>query len=176
MDILLIIDMQVASFAKGEKYDSDNVIARINQLSEHVRRNGGKVVFIQHDGTEEEGLLPFSSGWKILPSLTQDKRDVVIRKTINDSFYNTSLNKWLQQFNEIRLLVTGWATDFCVDTTIRAAVSHGYNVVAVSDCHTVSDRPHLSAEQVIEHHNWIWNNMHTPAKPVEVLPLKALFG
>jgi len=35
----------------------------------------------------------------------------------------------------------------------------GFKVVAVADCHTVSDRPHLSAERVIDHHHWIWANL-----------------
>ena len=174
MDILLIIDMQEASFKNSDKHDSDNVVARINRLSQHLRQNGGKVVFIQHDGTEEEGLLPFSPGWEILSSLVKYEDDIVVRKTINDAFYNTELNEFLRKFGEVRLLVSGWATDFCVDTTIRAAVSYGYKTVAVADCHTVSDRPHFKAEQVIEHHNWIWKNMLAPKERIEVLPANTL--
>jgi nicotinamidase-related amidase len=170
MDILLIIDMQEASFRKGDKYQLDDVVDRINKLSEHVRLNHGKVFFIQHDGTEEEGLIPFTPGWEILSSLTKYESDIVVRKTINDAFYNTDLNEQLQKWGEVRLIVSGWATDFCVDTTIRAAISRGYNVVAVSDGHTVSDRPHLTAEKVIEHHNWVWRNMLTPTKLIDVLP------
>ena len=49
--------------------------------------------------------------------------------------------------------------DQCVDTTVRSAASLGFNVVVVSDCHTVSDRPHMDAERVIEHHQWIWTNL-----------------
>jgi hypothetical protein len=33
----------------------------------------------------------------------------------------------------------------------------GFKVVAVADCHTVSDRPHLSADKVINH--WVWANL-----------------
>lgn len=175
MDFLLIIDMQEASFANKDKYDADNVIRRINTLSENIRQSGGVVVFIQHDGTEEEGLQPFSPGWEILSSLNKYENDIVVRKTINDAFYNTELNEQLKKFNDVRLLVSGWATDFCVDTTIRSAVSHGYKVVAVSDCHTVSDRPHLKAEQIVEHHNWVWKNMHSPTEPVVALPSCVLY-
>jgi hypothetical protein len=35
----------------------------------------------------------------------------------------------------------------------------GFKVVAVADCHTVSDRPHLSADKVINHHHWVWANL-----------------
>ena len=60
-----------------------------------------------------------------------------------------------------RVLVTGWATDFCVDATIRSAVSNDYDVVAVADGHTLNDRPHLDAPSVIRHHNWIWSELIT---------------
>lgn len=60
-----------------------------------------------------------------------------------------------------RVLVTGWATDFCVDATVRAAVSHNYNVLVVTDGHTLSDRPHLDARAIIAHHNWVWSNLIT---------------
>ena len=60
-----------------------------------------------------------------------------------------------------RVIVTGWATDFCVDATVRATVSRDHHVVAVSDAHTVSDRPHLPATAVIAHHNWLWGGLIT---------------
>ena len=34
-------------------------------------------------------------------------------------------------------------------------------MVAVSDGHTVSDRPHLAAPDVIRHHNWVWSDLIT---------------
>lgn len=174
MDVLLIIDMQEAPFSEPDKFDSDRVVHRINQLSEYVRGNNGKVIFIQHDGTKEEGLYPNSSGWEILSALTKSNSDTVIRKTTNDAFYNTKLHSDLEKLKPERLIVSGWATDFCVDTTIRSAVSHNYHVAVASDCHTVSNRPHLEAHKVIEHHNWIWSNLITNRKEVEVLPLLEL--
>jgi nicotinamidase-related amidase len=44
-------------------------------------------------------------------------------------------------------------------STVRSAAALGYPVVVVSDCHTVSDRPHMDAEKVIEHHHWVWRNL-----------------
>jgi len=49
----------------------------------------------------------------------------------------------------------------CVDATVRSAVSSGYDVVAVADGHTLSDRPHLDASTIIRHHNWVWSNLIT---------------
>ncbi|MNF54025.1 hypothetical protein D3C84_354360 [compost metagenome] len=32
----------------------------------------------------------------------------------------------------------------------------------LQDGHTTADRPHLSAEQIIEHHNWMWQHLDLP--------------
>ena len=170
MKALIIIDMQEASFCDFDQHDSAGVVDRINMLSARTRENGGKVIFIQHDGTEEEGLFPQTPGWNILSSLTKNDSDIVVRKTTNDSFCKTLLHKTLNDLSAEEIIISGWATDFCVDTTIRAAVSLGHNVVVVSDCHTLCDRPHLSAAKIIEHHNWVWQNLLSPNKVVRVLP------
>ena len=171
MNILIIIDMQEASFMNPDKHDSGGVIDRLNQLSMDTRKNGGKVIFIQHDGTIDEGLLPLTPGWEILSALTKTDSDIVVRKTINDSFCNTRLSLILRELNADKIIISGWATDLCVDSTVRAAVSLGHNVIVISDCHTVSNRPHLEASQVIEHHNWAWQNLLTANNSVQVMPI-----
>lgn len=174
MDVLLVIDMQEGSFRNADKFDAEGVVDRINRLSDQVRRNDGRVVFVQHDGTVEDDLVPHSPGWMILASLNRHESDLVVRKTINDAFFATNLNRLLLDLNAETLFVSGWATDLCVDTTIRAAVSLGHRIVAVADCHTVADRPHLKASEVIRHHNWVWQNLLTTGDPVQVLSLAEL--
>ncbi|MBL4594331.1 MAG: isochorismatase family protein [Flavobacteriales bacterium] len=174
MDILLIIDMQGAAFDASDKFDSDGVVSRINHLSKSIRENQGKVVFIQHDGTEEEGLSPNTPTWEIAASLLKSDADAIIRKTTNDAFCNTELHSLLTALNPKKLIISGWATDLCVDSTIRSAVSLVYHVVVASDCHTVSNRPHLRADKIIEHHNWVWRNLITSGNSVEVAPQQLL--
>ncbi len=87
---------------------------------------------------------------------------MVMAKTLNDAFAGTDLQASLQQLAPDQLLIAGWATDFCVDATVRSAVAHGYHVVAVSDAQTLADRPHLDAPDVIRHHSWVWSNLIAP--------------
>ena len=176
MNVLLIIDMQEASFSRADKHDAAGVVDRINRLSDYVRRHNGRVIFVQHDGTGDEGLLPHSPGWMILASLSRHDTDIVVRKTINDAFFETELHRILSDLNTDNLIVSGWATDLCVDTTIRAAVSLGHRIVAAADCHTVADRPHLNAAEVIRHHNWVWQNLLTSGDPVRVSPLSEILA
>jgi nicotinamidase-related amidase len=94
--------------------------------------------------------------------------DRVVHKTLNDPFFGTTLEATLTELCPERLLVTGWATDLCVDSCVRSAATLGFKVVAVGDCHTLSDRPHLRAPCVIEHHHWVWTNL-IAAHPVKIL-------
>jgi len=164
MKALLIIDMQVGSFKPATpRFDADIVVQRINALSNHFRQNGDKVIFVQHDGTKEDSFVPGTLDWNILPTLVRRTEDIFITKTANDSFYNTNLETILKNHDITDLFITGCATDFCVDATVHSALSRDYNIVVIRDCHTTADRPHLSAEKIIEHHNWLWENM-TPTR------------
>ncbi len=171
---LLVIDMQVGLFEGTARFDADGVVRRINDLARAVRAKGGAVVFIQH---EDEGDFAHGApGWQLLPALDTRREDVYVRKTACDSFYRSDLDKALRERKVTRLLVTGCATDFCVDTTIRSAASKDYEVVVVANGHTTADRPHLPAEKIIEHHNWMWAKLILPGHPVRVVPTGELLA
>lgn len=159
MDALLIIDMQVGSFTSAPRMDAQNVISRINRLSEAFREQNRPVVFIQHDGTRENFLIHGSPDWEVLPDLIQDKRDKWIEKTANDAFYKTELDDYLRQNKISTLYMTGCATDFCVNATLHSALVKDYDIMVVKDAHTTADRPTLKAKEIIEFHNWLWENL-----------------
>ncbi|WP_024873358.1 isochorismatase family protein [Tolumonas lignilytica] len=167
MNILVVIDMQKALF-DVPRFNSGSVISNINKLIEATRTSGGKVIHVQHNGDETEGLEPYSSGWQILNEIDHQSEDVFIQKTICDSFYETELENVIDGLVPDQVIFCGCATDFCVDTTIRAAVSHELPVVVASDAHTTADRPHLNAEEIIKHHNWMWKNLIVSAGEIVV--------
>ncbi len=175
MIVLLVVDMQVGLF-EGElqRHDADGVVGRINQVAGVVREKGGAVVFIQHDGPEGDSLEPETPGWEILPSLERMQSDPVVRKRACDPFYETALQEVLDDIGTTRLIVTGCATDFCVDSTVRSAASKDYDLAVVEDAHTTGDRPHLDAKTIITHHNWLWENLILPGRKVNVAPAKSL--
>lgn len=159
MKALLIIDMQAGSFSETARYDVENVVKKMNRLSDLFRKTGNKVIYIQHDGTIENCFLPNSPDWQILPELVVEPQDLFISKTANDSFYKTDLDKLLKDNSINKIIVTGCATDFCVGATIQSALVRDYNVTVIKDGHTTADRPNLNAKAVIDHYNWVWGNM-----------------
>ena len=157
---LLVIDMQKGSFTPATpRYDTAGVVTRINALSKHCREAGAKVIFIQHDGSRQGDFLPGAVDWEILDELVRESSDETVAKTANDSFYDSSLLPSLEAAGIERLIITGCATDFCVEATIQSALVKGFQVVVVADGHTTADRSTIRASDLVAHYNWVWNNM-----------------
>lgn len=171
MKALLVIDMQAGLFeGNPPRYDADGVIQRINEVARVMRTTGGTVIFIQHE--DEDRLMRGTKGWEILPVLERNVSDLLVYKQACDAFYETTLADVLKKQAVTQLIVTGCATDFCVDTTIRAAASKNFEVVVVEDGHSTKDRPHLDAVTIIRHHNWMWENLILPRSEVKVMTAK----
>ena len=162
MDALLIVDMQVGLRSGDPKHDLPGVIDRINLLAANVRARSGMVIFIQHCGEAGDDFEPQTPGWELLPELMRNPADVIVQKTMNDPFAGGELQARLERTAPDRVLVTGWATDLCVEATVRSAVSNMHHVVVVTDAHTLSNRPHLDATNIMRHHHWVWRNLITP--------------
>ena len=177
MIALLVIDMQAGSFSsETPRHDAEGVVTRINRLAGAVRAAGGLVVFIQHDGPPGDTFAPGSDGWHLLPALDHRASDAVVHKQACDAFYETDLAAVLERSGARQLVVTGCATDFCVDTTVRAALSRDYDVTVVADGHTTADRPHVTAVALIRHHNWLWADLIHPRRRIEVRPTDAVLA
>ena len=94
-----------------------------------------------------------SSGWQLQGNLVAEELDIIVRKTTPDSFLRTNLESILKRKNVEHLIVVGYASEFCVDTTVRRAASLGYSVCLVSDAHTTHNKKHATAEAIRLHHN-----------------------
>jgi nicotinamidase-related amidase len=137
-------------------------------LASRVRRDGGQVIFVQHEGVPGDPHHPSQPGFELLPELTLAKSDLRVRKSACDAFLGTTLQDVLSAGGIDELIITGRATDFCVDTTVRAALGKGYPVIVPSDGHMTGDRPYLSAVKIIEHHNAVWADFIAPGGPARL--------
>lgn len=156
---LLIIDMQQGLCeGEGRAFESDEVIARINQVAAKVRRAQARVVFIQHES--KAGYLEHGTReWQLADGLQVEPGDLRLRKTTPDAFLNTDLQALLKAHGVSELIVCGMHTEFCVDTTTRRALALGYPVTLVADAHTSAGNAVLTPRQVIDHHNATLTNI-----------------
>jgi nicotinamidase-related amidase len=154
---LLIIDAQRALFqSTPPPWKGSEIISHINKCAEAARAASVPVILVQHDGTEAEGVAPGAEGWMFHLELKTAPTDVIVRKTTCDAFYETSLESELRRRGIRQLVITGFATEFCIEATVRSAVSKDYRVTVVSDAHTTHDSEVLPAKDIIRHHNHTW--------------------
>ncbi len=172
---LVVIDVQRGWYlSTPPPHDAGPTLDRINDLIDRARAAGRPVFFVQHG--EAPDYTPGTPGWELHPGLHREPADAVVPKTACDSFLATTLHHELRARRVETVAVCGAATEFCVDTTIRAAASLGYRVVVPADAHATKDRPVLKAPEIIAHHNWVWNEMSTP-HPIRVVPASEIrFG
>ena len=156
---VLVIDVQQGLCeGEGAAFDCPATIVRINAVTHKARLAGVPVIFVQHEsscGYVENG----TTEWALVdgrPAMTNDSQ---AGKTTPDSFLRTDLEELLRTHGIQRLIVCGMHSEFCVDTTVRRALSLGFPVVLVADGHTSAGNTAISAAQVIAHENATLTNI-----------------
>lgn len=145
---LLVVDVQ-ADLVDEPVHDRDRLLARIHGLVERARGAGAPVVWVQDDDV----AAPGSPGWDIHPALSPRADETRIRKSACDAFHETDLGATLGGLGVAHLVICGCKTEFCIDTTVRRAITLGYGVTLVGDAHSTGGCRALDAAQVIAHHN-----------------------
>ncbi len=105
------------------------------------RSAGRAVVFTRHDSREEASPLKFS-----LP--TGDQKDgfepavgdIVIEKDVNSGWVGTSLEIELRRAGISRLVIVGFFTNMCVETTTRMAGNLGFDTYLIPDACATTNR------------------------------------
>ena len=113
---LLILDMQTALCKNPRSIAS---ISKINQLLSEARGKGTVVVYsLTSTGTPSD----------IVPELVPAPDDPIVKSSV-DKFYNTDLDKILQQHKIKTVIITGTAANGAVLHTATGATLRGYQVV-----------------------------------------------
>jgi len=151
---LVVIDVQEAMFRQPSPPDDGNgVVGRIKTLIERARAEHVPVFFVQHDGGPGDDFENGSPGWHYHAPVAPLPGEPVIEKRYPSAFHGTDFDAQLKAARVHRLVVCGMQSEFCVDSTVRAAFGLGYEVVLVSDAHTTFDNGVISAAQIRAHHN-----------------------
>ncbi len=165
---LLVIDVQEGLFSpQPMPGDADAVIARINSLAGRARQAGVPVIYIQH---QDEELPVDSAPWQLYHPLVTDAGDKRITKTTPDSFLCTPLAALLDSLEVNHLIICGYASEFCVDTTARRAAGLGYQVTLAADAHTTHDKSHSAAAAIRAHHNATLSSISSFGVAIRALP------
>lgn len=181
-EAMVVIDVQNAILGSADTPRQmknhvalDEVVARIAALIGSARSRGIPVLFVQHAGPAGYRLATGTPGWEIRPEIAPLAGEPVVHKKACDSFFETTLAAELESRQIGKLIVAGCMTQFCVDTTVRRAVSLGYDVTLVSDGHMTADFGELAYEQIIAHHNALLDGFDAGSHAVRVVPHDRIF-
>lgn len=165
---VVVIDVQEALVAGA--FQREALIGNINTLTGRARAVGVPVIFVQHHHATFEPMKPGAAGWAIHSGLDRRDDDPVIGKEASDAFCGTPLESRLRALGVTELIITGMQTEYCVDTTCRAALSRDFDVILAADAHSTGDSA-LSAAVVIAHHNALLAHVVHPRRRIRVLPV-----
>ena len=144
---LLLIDVQkgvdVLQHWGGPTGRRNNLSAepKMLELLEAWRKAGHTVAFTRHDSREAASPLKFSlpTGDQ-KPGFETRAGEIVIEKDVNSGFIGTSLEVQLRRADINRLVIVGFFTNMCVETTTRMAGNLGFDTYLVHDCCATSNR------------------------------------
>ena len=137
---LLLIDVQVGvddlTHWGGVTGRRNNPNAEKNMLDllSAWRSQGLPVAFTLHDSVEENSPLKLDlpSG-HLKPGFVIGDDEISVVKHVNSGFVGTPLHEELTSLGVTRLVVMGFFTNMCVETTVRMAGNMGYDTYLIPE-------------------------------------------
>src|ERR1035438_7400694 len=129
---LLVIDVQNEYFT-GKlpiTYPAGS-LANVLSAMDAAREHGVPVVVIQHASPQPDAPV-FRKGskeWELHPEVATRSHDVLIHKSLPGSFTGTELETWLRDRGLETVVIAGYMTQMCCDTTARQAMHLGFGAL-----------------------------------------------
>lgn len=102
---------------------------------------------------------------QVIEGLKPEPGDLVINKTSTGPFNSTGLDQTLRNMGITSLVITGVATNSCVETTLRDAADRGYDCLLVEDaCATLDPAYH---EATLLNCEMIFGNVRTTEEIIQ---------
>lgn len=152
---LVVIDVQQGMFEMPWKlYRGDETVQRLAAVLERARSQDVPVFHVRHEASG--GFERDTPGWFHHRAVAPQDGETVIDKRRSSAFHDTDFHARLQAAGIDHLVIGGMQTQYCVESTIRNAVTLGYRLTVIEDGHTTWDTEILTAPQIIAHHQSMW--------------------
>lgn len=115
------------------------------ELLDRARSAGTPIVHIMHDGGVGSSYDITTDIGQIVPRVAPRAGETVIVKHYPNSFVDTELDQTLQAIGHKNLLVVGFMTHMCVNSTTRGAFSLGYRPTVVASATATRNLPTADA-------------------------------
>lgn len=134
---LILIDVQREYFTRESPLwipDGPQVLERLAGLLETAREHGAGIVHVQHHADAASPV--FATGTPAVETMTElapAPGEPLIAKHLPGAFDGTTLDVILEGLGAKTLVVGGFMTHMCCDTTAREAQARGFDVVFLTD-------------------------------------------
>jgi nicotinamidase-related amidase len=153
---LLVLDVVNAIFELPVPlHDADGFVERVRGLLDRARAKRVPVVHFRHLGPEGSIFALGGRGRELDARVAAVAGEVVIDKPEPDMFVGTPLAEVLAERGVDEVVICGFSTEGCIDSTVRSAWAKGFQVVLASGAHTTTANAVLSAEQIVKHHDLV---------------------
>ncbi|ACM18557.1 nicotinamidase-related cysteine hydrolase [Geotalea daltonii FRC-32] len=132
---LLVIDVQNEYFSgKLPVTHPAGSLEKIGKAMDAAAAKGLPVIVVQHTAVPD---YPFfrkgSQEWMLHPEVANRPNTLLIEKNLPGSFTGTNLEAWLRERNIDTVVISGYMTQMCCDTTARQAFHRGFGVEFLAD-------------------------------------------
>ncbi len=135
---LIVIDAQEAYRTGLPLTGIEAALTELADLLARARAVGTPIVHIVHLG-KPGSLFDPAGGGAVLAAAAPHPGEAVIEKTLPNSFAATGLADHLATLGDRPLLLAGFMTHMCVDSTARAALDRGHQTIIASDAVATRD-------------------------------------
>jgi nicotinamidase-related amidase len=135
-EALLVIDVQNEYFTGLLPISHpQGSLKNILRAMDEAHSRGMPIAVIQHGAPQENAAVfkKLSPTWELHPEVASRPRTKLIEKHLPGSFTGTDLEIWLTAEGVDTVVICGYMTHMCCDTTARQAVHRGFNNVFLSD-------------------------------------------
>ena len=135
--VLLLIDVQREYFTRDGPLwipDGSAVLDRLAGLLDRARASDVGVVHVQHHEAADSPV--FATGTpavETMPELAPVSNESMIVKHLPGAFDGTDLDGVLERLGGRTIVIGGFMTHMCCDTTAREAQARGFDVVFLTD-------------------------------------------
>lgn len=130
---LIIIDAQNTYLEGIMKLDGvEEALEECKTLLERFRKAGRPIFHIQHDAGPGTPYDVNTHIGKIAEAVSPAEGEEVITKNYPNSFTQTELDRLLKETQTTNLILVGFMSHMCVNSTARGAFSLGYNPTVVA--------------------------------------------
>jgi nicotinamidase-related amidase len=177
---LLVVDVQNEYFAAHGKWvlpDGEQALERIQALLAAARATDTPVFHVVHEGLDPQARVfrAGSDGALMHPALTVQPGEQVIKKHFPGAFTQAPLEAYLRRAGVDTVIVSGYMTQLCCDTTTRQARERDFDVLFAADATAARDLTGADGE-IVPHATIQRATLAAMGQFAQVLPAHAIIA